>query len=127
MSMDEHLSELTLLKEIAETLNKGTDIQLVLDDVLSKLLEVTGFETGWLFLLDENEEATITASRNLPPALVNETMCGNDCWCVERYENGKLLQATNIIACKRLENAIAGNWDETFGLTSCDCPFTVRK
>ncbi|RFU66889.1 GAF domain-containing sensor histidine kinase [Bacillus sp. V59.32b] len=120
MHEQDHLSELTILKGIAETLNEGTDLTLVLNDVLAKLLEVTGFETGWLFLFDEKDEVRMITSRNLPPALLNETeqpMCGNDCWCVKQYEDGRLQKATNIIECKRLEEAIKHKWGETRGLT----------
>jgi two-component system, NarL family, sensor kinase len=120
MNTQDHLSELTILKEIAETLNEGTDIRLVLDDVLIKLLDVSGFETGWIFLFDENMEFRLAASRNLPPALLNETfkpMCRGACWCVDHYQTGRLQKATNILECKRLEDAIEQNWGETLGLT----------
>lgn len=120
MHEQDHLFELTILKEIAETLNDGTDLVPVLNDVLAKLLEVTGFETGWLFLFDDKDEVSMVSSENLPPALLNETeqpMCGKDCWCVEQYEDGRLQKATNILECKRLERAIKHNWGETRGLT----------
>ncbi|WP_163101794.1 GAF domain-containing sensor histidine kinase [Peribacillus alkalitolerans] len=120
MKSQNHLSELVILKEIAETLNKGTDIKVVLNDVLSKLLEITGFATGWIFLLDEHENYELVASVNLPPALLNETytpMIKGNCWCLDRYKDGRLDKAVNIIGCKRLEDAIENQWGETFGLT----------
>lgn len=120
MKSQNHLSELVILKEIAETLNNGTDIKLVLNDVLAKLLEITGFATGWIFLLDEHENYELVASVNLPPALLNEThtpMINGNCWCLDRYKDGRLDKAVNIIGCKRLEDAIENQWGETFGLT----------
>jgi two-component system NarL family sensor kinase len=115
-----HLLELQLLKEIAETLNQGTDIYNVLSEVLKKLLHVTGLQTGWIFLIDETGNYQLAARENLPPALTyhqSERMCSGDCWCINRYTNGRLDKATNIIECRRLEDAITNNWGETFGLT----------
>ncbi|RFU64842.1 GAF domain-containing sensor histidine kinase [Peribacillus glennii] len=120
MAERNHLHELTIMKQISATLNEGTETPVVLNDVLSKLLEVTGFETGWIFLFHENDNFDMIASRNLPPALLNEKykpMCGSNCWCVNRYMKGKLQNATNIIECQRLEDAIENNWGDTLGLT----------
>ena len=50
--------------------------------------------------------------QNLPPALTwqeKKPMCEGDCWCVERFVNGRLEKATNIIECKRIEDAIECN------------------
>ena len=44
-------------------------------------------------------------------------MCEGDCWCVERFVNGRLEKATNIIECKRIEDAIECNWGETEDVT----------
>ncbi len=57
---------------------------------------------------------------NLPPALTwqkKKPMCEGDCWCVERFVNGRLEKATNIIECKRIEDAIECNWGETEDVT----------
>lgn len=51
MNETKHLKELLVLKEISETLNAGTDLRITLKNVLSKLLNVTGFQTGWIFSL----------------------------------------------------------------------------
>jgi two-component system, NarL family, sensor kinase len=121
INMEEnHLSELQILKEIAELLNQGTDINCVLSEVLKKLLHVTGLQTGWIFLIDHSGNYQLAAKENLPPALTYnhcERMCNGDCWCIDRYINGRLDKATNIIECLRLEDAITNNWGETFGLT----------
>jgi two-component system, NarL family, sensor kinase len=117
---DSHLSELQILKEIAELLNRGTDLHNVLSEVLKKLLHVTGLKMGWIFLVDKSGRFELAAHENLPPALTNkqyEPMCKGDCWCINRYNNGRLDKATNIIECKRIEIAIEYSWGETFGLT----------
>lgn len=117
---ESHQTELKILKEIAELLNRGTDVQVVLSEVLKKLLHVTCMQTGWIFLIDQNGRFELSAHENLPPALSNkqyEPMCKGDCWCINRYNNGRLDKATNIIECKRLEDAVAFSWGETYGLT----------
>lgn len=125
------LSELNLLKEIAETLNEGTMIEPVLDQVLNKLLQLTSLETGWIFLIDKNGDYELAASVSLPPALKNPTyqpMCSGDCWCVNRFRKGELNKASNIMECKRLENARKLNWGETNGLTyHATVPLTAGK
>lgn len=117
---ENHLSDLRILKEIAELLNRGTDPSIVLSEVLKKLLHVTGLQTGWIFLFDDTGRFKLAAKENLPPALSENNytpMCGGDCWCISRYNNGRLDRATNIIECKRLEDAIECNTGDTKGLT----------
>ena len=61
--------------------------------------------------------------QNLPPALTwqeKKPMCEGDCWCVERFVNGRLEKATNIIECKRIEDAIECNWGDRRCYASCD-------
>lgn len=115
-----HHSDLHILKEIAELLNQGTDVTNVLSEVLKKLLHVTGLQTGWIFLIDGSGSFTLTAKENLPPALADNNfapMCGGDCWCINRYNKGRLDKATNIIECMRLEDAMDQKLGETWGLT----------
>jgi two-component system, NarL family, sensor kinase len=118
--MGKRHSELLILKEIAELLNTGTNMDEMLLGVLKKLLQVTELETGWIFLIDEDESFQLAARVNLPPALCYqnlEPMCKGKCWCIDRYNDGRLEQATNIIACKRIEDATQSKWGETNGLT----------
>lgn len=49
------LSNIELLKEIAELLNEETEMEQMLQGALRKLLEGTIFETGWIFLLEKKE------------------------------------------------------------------------
>lgn len=117
---ENHLTELQILKEIAELLNRGTDIYAVLEEVLKKLLHVTGLQTGWIFLIDQSGRIELAAKENLPPALSEQAykpMSRGSCWCLNRYNNGRLDKATNIIECKRLEDAIERNSSDTCGLT----------
>jgi two-component system, NarL family, sensor kinase len=118
--MEKRHSELLILKEIAELLNIGTNLDETLSGVLKKLLQVTGMETGWIFLIDEKGIHQLAAKENLPPALCyrnHKPMCHGQCWCVDRYNDGRLLKATNIIECKRIEDAIQYQWGKTNELT----------
>lgn len=113
-------SELQILKDIAVTLNECTELDTMLNTVLKKLLHVTSLETGWIFLFDDQGAYRLVAAESLPPALKNaehDPMNQGDCWCVNRFTNGELLKASNIMSCKRLEKAKLNNWGETNGLT----------
>lgn len=120
MSEEARYEDITILKEIAELLNEGTDIMNILSGVLKKLLHVTGLHTGWIFLIDKNGLHQLVADVALPPALANDNkrrMCQGDCWCVNKYNNQKLNKATNIIECKRIEDALEDGLQDTCGLT----------
>jgi two-component system NarL family sensor kinase len=97
-----------VLKEIAELLNEETELAPMLSGVLKRLLEVTGFKTAWIFLIDKQGKHKLTSFENLPSALsANGCQLMNEggCWCVNRYTHNELTKATNIIECKRIENA----------------------
>ncbi|WP_026693751.1 GAF domain-containing sensor histidine kinase [Peribacillus kribbensis] len=118
--MEQPLTTLKILKEIAEQLNEGTELGTVLQDVLKMLLRITGFKTGWIFLMDSSGNNQLAAYENLPPALSRDgcaPMCTSDCWCVDKYARGLLRKATNIMECKRLEDAVLHHTGETQNLT----------
>ena len=120
MSGEDRYQKIVILKEIAELLNEGTDTKDVLTVVLKKLLQVTGLQTGWIFLIDDNGTHHLIADEALPPALANnhkQRMCQGKCWCVNKYNNQQLNKATNIIECKRIEDVLEENAGETGGLT----------
>jgi len=113
-------SHLRVLKEIAELLNEGTDISLLLSDVLKKLLQVTGATTGWIFLIGPDGRYNVASAENLPPALSKdhcEPLRRGSCWCIKGFRNGSLTKASNIIECRRLEKAAKLNKDETEGIS----------
>lgn|GEM_PF-175555 len=112
--------EMILLKIIAETLNQSHELSPMLHSVLEKLLELSGLTTGWIFLSEGYMDFACVAERNLPPAL-----CGNGgkrmnngaCWCLDRFWDGRLVNAINILNCKRLEDASTFRWGDTYGIT----------
>jgi two-component system, NarL family, sensor kinase len=114
------IQKLQTLKTIAETLNEANDLEEMLHAVLKQLIHVTELECGWIFLIDEKGDYSLVADYELPPALTwgnKQPMCEGDCWCLDRYNDGRLQRAANIIECKRLEEAIEEKWGDTKGIT----------
>ncbi|UCZ55156.1 GAF domain-containing sensor histidine kinase [Bacillus shivajii] len=115
-----NIKELDLLKLISEKLNKETDQTSLLQSVLEHLLSLTNLQTGWIFTFNDERQLQLGASSSLPEALnVNQKrfMCEGNCWCVERYQDGRLKEATNIIECKRIEDAITFKRGDNEGIT----------
>jgi len=120
MSEEVGMQEMVTLKTIAETLNTSNDLNLMLDTVVGKLLELTGLTAGWMFLINERGDYTCVSDYNLPPALLRkdkEPMRTGSCWCVNRFKDGRLNHAINIINCKRLEDAVDFKWGDTHDIT----------
>lgn len=108
--MHEEQSNILLLKEIAELLNEGTEMLPMLEGALQKFIQGTNFETGWVFFIDEQGHSKLVTQINLPEALQYNNchyLETGECWCVSRYRNKKLKKASNIIACQRIDSAIA--------------------
>jgi len=140
------LSNIKILKEIAELLNEETDMEKMLHGALHKLLEGTIFETGWIFFIDAKGQHELVAQENLPAALKNNNCMKLEkggCWCVSSFRTGKLKKASNIIECKRIDNSgktpiieNAGithhatvplqSGQERFGLLNVATPNTIR-
>lgn len=117
---DRRIQELNTLKVIAETLNQANDLDTMLHAVLKELLDLTGLDTGWIFLIDENGKYKLSADHQLPTALSwqqKRPMCEGGCWCLDQYNDGRLNRAANIIECKRIEDAIVYNWGDTKDIT----------
>ena len=114
------LSNIELLKEIAELLNEETEMEQMLQGALQKLLTGTLFESGWIFFINEKGEQKLIAHENLPDAL-KQNECSHlqkgSCWCVSRFQNGELKKASNIIECKRIVNARKTNQKDHGGIT----------
>lgn len=117
---EKEMHRLEALKAIAELLNEATDLQDMLEKALHTLLQVMNLQTGWIFLLMKVESTVclwMKTYRQLLRGKKKKPMCEGDCWCVERFVNGRLEKATNIIECKRIEDAIECNWGETEDVT----------
>lgn len=103
--------ELAILNTIAAALSRELDLGRALETTLAHVADLCGLRTGWVWLLDEAGEATLAASRNLPPALAGapERMTGS-CYCLDAFRAGALGDAANIsiITCTRLKGLVEG-------------------
>ena len=111
---------LRALKEISKTLNEGTDVTSMLTPVLTKVLNITGFTSGWIFLVDERGRHTLAAKSGVPAGLSRED-CGplkrGGCWCKNQFMKGALANAVNMLECQRLERAVEKDWGDTNHIT----------
>ncbi|KAA0547667.1 GAF domain-containing sensor histidine kinase [Bacillus sp. BGMRC 2118] len=101
-------------------LNQANDLTQMLPNVLRELLHVTGIKSGWIFLIDDKGEYKLAADYNLPEGLqwkYKQPLCEGSCWCVDKYQKGRLNRAANIMECKRIENVMEYNWGKTEGIT----------
>jgi two-component system NarL family sensor kinase len=74
---------LAILNAMAQALNREVDLPQALRTALAKVAELLGFQTGWVWLLDEETgESYLAAAQNLPPALEHqpELMEGSCYW-----------------------------------------------
>ncbi|WP_173105103.1 GAF domain-containing sensor histidine kinase [Bacillus sp. KH172YL63] len=116
----ESLSNIELLKEIAELLNNETELASMLSGALKKLINGSSFTTGWIFFIEGEGRHELVSYENLPESLSDrkcELMNKGGCWCVNRFRKGKLTKASNIIECQRIEQAIEENRGKTDDIT----------
>ncbi|WP_413378885.1 GAF domain-containing sensor histidine kinase [Alkalihalobacillus sp. 1P02AB] len=113
------MNALETLRMISKTLNEGDNLEGMLQAVLDALLETTGIESGWIFLMDESGQQQLVASSGLPAGLSHnecEPLRKGGCWCLNKYKNKELTHAINIMNCKRLEQATLHNLGSTNGM-----------
>ncbi len=98
--------ELAILRHIAETLNRATDVEDALNHTLQSVVELLGLQTAWTFLLHEDGALGLSGWQDLPPALApgKEPWCGG-CSCNTLFRSGELKRAINIVQCSRLAEA----------------------
>lgn len=113
-SQSKEIQHLKLLNQIAETLNQAPDVKGALESVLPLVVDLLGFETGWIFLADPDDVDemwgrgfTLAAHCNLPPALEldNPNAWRKGCDCQGLCIQGKLDEAYNEVRCSRLSEA----------------------
>lgn len=106
--------DLQTLNEIVQTLNRAPDVRSVLDTALERLVELIGLRTGWIFLVDEEDQNLwagrgyrLAAHVNLPPALAldREEVWRRGCDCQQMCLQGELPGAYNEVRCSRLREA----------------------
>lgn len=113
------VNDRNIVREISKILHEGDDLESMLQIVLEKMLEVTGFLAGWVFLLD-GKKHSLVAYHQIPEGLSyqnNSPLCKGSCWCIEKCMNGRLHNAVNMIECQRLERVEENNWGSTCDIT----------
>nr|MDQ5810461.1 GAF domain-containing protein [Actinomycetota bacterium] len=92
--------ELSVLNEIARELNRSVNLGEALEFTLSRVAELLGLRTGWIWLMEgSSPQPYLAASQNLPPALANDPrrMDGSGyCYCLDTYKKGDLEGAANV-------------------------------
>jgi len=108
------IKKLTVLNEIAETLNRAVDVRGALQESLVRLIDLIGLETGWIFLKDPSARTrwagrgyTLAAHHNLPPALAlgKARAWKGGCQCQTLCNNQELTRSYNEVRCSRLATA----------------------
>ncbi|WP_314586284.1 GAF domain-containing sensor histidine kinase [Paenibacillus terrigena] len=121
MSKEFKVHELLVIKSIAETINQTNDLEILLNSVLRKLVELTDMHAGWIFLAEDcSDYYSCPADYQLPKALEaddRKLLTTGACWCLDGYWNGKLKAAVNTIYCQRLDQAVAYKYGDTEGIT----------
>ena len=106
--------ELSVLNAIARELNRSVNLGEALGFTLSRVAELLGLRTGWIWLIeDSSSEPYLAASQNLPPALADDPRRMNGsgyCYCLDTYKKGDLEGAANVnvLTCSRLSGLIDG-------------------
>lgn len=116
----DHNTDLETLNEISLTLNQSADVQTALDTSLTKLVELMGLETGWIFITDEAASERwngrgyrLTAHHNLPPALAvtSAEAWDKNCDCQTMCREGRMTGAYNEVHCSRLGSVTGDRHD----------------
>lgn len=111
---------LRVLKEVAEALNSATSEQRAASEALSRMSDLLGLETGWVWLRDQDSGHFYSAAaQHLPPYLQEPVrMTGRSCWCLELFRSGTLsARNIDVVECSRLAPALqAGQPALTQGL-----------
>ena len=100
---------LRVLKEVAEALNSAPTEQQAAGEALSRMADLLGVETGWVWLRDPASDRFYNAAvQGLPPYLQEPVrMTGRSCWCLELFRSGQLTARNiDVVECSRLAPAV---------------------
>lgn len=100
--------ELHILNQIAQQLNSEAELESSLDKSLSLLVDLMNLQTGWIWLLTEDQKAPyLAASYQLPQAFMEHPhLLAGDCYCLEKLAENTWEEVSNIneIKCTRLKD-----------------------
>lgn len=103
------IEAVTLLHNVAATLNQVPDVVEAMNRILPRLTKALGFNTSWVFLL-EPDQKTVEHIRatGLPPALSERSrrrLRTGTCYCQDTFLAGDMREAVNIVECSRLRGS----------------------
>ena len=105
-------AELSIINSMAQALNRSVDLDQTLHAVLAQVAELFDLQTGWVWLLREDDnQSYLAAAQNLPPALAHHPhKMEGTCYCLDTYRDGDLAGAANVnvVTCSRLKNLVDG-------------------
>jgi serine phosphatase RsbU (regulator of sigma subunit) len=124
---EREISRLRALNQLAEQLNRSSDVQTTLTAALETLLSLMSLQTAWAFLLPSASSSAISVSVSpsdafslaaafgLPPGLEKDERYWLTnpelCHCQAVMLHGHLKRAVNVVECTRLQDATRGNGD----------------
>src|SRR6188474_2629127 len=100
---------LRVLKEVAEALNSAPTEQRAASEALSRMADLLGVQTGWVWLREPASGRFYNAAvQSLPPYLQEPVrMTGRSCWCLELFQHGRLTARNiDVVECSRLAPAV---------------------
>ncbi|MBV8368337.1 MAG: GAF domain-containing sensor histidine kinase [Candidatus Eremiobacteraeota bacterium] len=116
-----HNRDVALFDAIANALT-ASDLEQALEAALREIVRALDLSTGWIWLVDpQTERFYLAAAHELPPYLrAPVQMTGDECWCMESFNDGDFdSKNVDIIACSRLQRgAEEGGPALTLGLQS---------
>ncbi|QPC81524.1 GAF domain-containing sensor histidine kinase [Phototrophicus methaneseepsis] len=109
--------QLTILSQIAESLNREVDLPKALSTALERITDLFDLSTSWVFLLDsQTSRYYVAAVYGLPPALSEHPRrLSGTCYCLDTYGDSDDPHATSAsaanisaITCTRLKDLKEG-------------------
>lgn len=104
--------ELEALNAIAATVSRSLDLNQVLNGAMSKVLEVTGVEAGWVFLVEGDDgKLSLAAYAGLSESLIDDEKIPHlhDCPCTEVLRTGETIVANGLPKCRWLRSVAEHN------------------
>jgi serine phosphatase RsbU (regulator of sigma subunit) len=124
---EREIARLRALNQLAEQLNRSSDMETTLTAALETLLSLMSLQTAWAFLLpsasspsisvavSSSDRFALAAASGLPPGLEKKDRYWLKntelCHCQSVMLNGRLKRAVNVVECTRLQDAARDNGD----------------
>jgi sigma-B regulation protein RsbU (phosphoserine phosphatase) len=112
-SANDLISDLRILNDIAQALNRAADVRSALDESLAQLVRLLGLDAAWIFLRDPADVDPwwgtgfkLAAHHNLPPAMAldNPDAWKGGCDCQGLCNKDAMDEAYNEVSCTRLKD-----------------------